>query len=409
MNKNADDKLFNLLESFAKNDTSAFNRLRNTFKETSDIFLLGKPSPDILFIMMKLYHENIIRNICYKYPEQIISTNKSRPNNNNSSVKTAAKFMCGIMEMESDDPDRFFITISDDPVEFADFDKKEATLISLLNHCNITPTYPEGANFKMPQDKVKWRIFHGAVPQGPILKITAQNASMNADFAIKENLLVKDSEQNEGGFNYDNYLWEKPYNINVINSYRYLEKRREEGISFPPFKKVRNSKVECVNGSTCTESKLFSYIKNNLGKNFKDIKGFATFWLGSELPPSHHHEKYSFSPLIENELVKLERIKNICLEIFSDKKVKGGYTERIFNRVLRNVVQPIAMPCPGCVSNYNKYKDLTYERWNYTGCNTAINGRHVRALASRRAQNNKAGGFISKKNRRTLKYQKEDK
>jgi hypothetical protein len=171
----------------------------------------------------------------------------------------------------------------------------------------------------------------------------------------------------------------------MVNSYKYLQKRLENGTSFAPFKKYKydepSADIECNNGSTCTESKLFSYVYNDLGKEFKDIKGFAVFWVGNSLPQHHHIKGYCYSPWIPEEDKKLNKLRDDCMAIINQGKSKPEYiNDPKFKNVLKDVLQPVAMACPGCYSNYLKYtKGNMGTKWDQQGCYMEVSPRTVRA------------------------------
>ena len=110
---------FNDLELFAQNDTKAFSRMRNTLKATGDMFLFGKPTKDILFIMMKLYHENLARVHAYTDREGYIyrKTTTNPTNTGTDKIPDPVNFMCGIIEMKpvNGENPQIYITISEAP------------------------------------------------------------------------------------------------------------------------------------------------------------------------------------------------------------------------------------------------------------------------------------------------------
>lgn len=396
------------LELFAQNDTKAFSRMRNTLRATGDMFLFGKPTKDILFIMMKLYHENLARIAAYTDRDTYIY--KSHPANpGGDRIQAPVNFMCGIIEMKSvgGEKPQIYITISEAPKlgdvasENINFDKKERTLISLLEHCNISVKYPEGANFKQPEGVLRWRTFDNLTPSELLFKREAYDN-------LKENMLIN-LDDYKSSINYENSIWSTPYEVNVINSYDYL-KRRLNGVSFPPYKKYNankppTGKIECNNGSTCTESKLFSYVHNVLKKKFDDIKGFAVFWVGNKLPPNHHLASYCYSPSNGSENTKLNAMTDTCIDIFDNAgNLKSKYEAGgVFHKIMKQVVQPIAMACPGCYSNYNNYINGTYSEWDKKGCYKPINSRLSRRLARARGS---SGGYKKTRRERVNKNKK---
>jgi hypothetical protein len=297
--ENPTDKM---LEEFAVDDTGAFGRIRNVLKETGDMFLFGKPTPDILHIMTKLYHENIVKNLSFRGKDNMSPGAKSALDGRRIDN---LQFMCGIIQM---DDGEIYITISEAPaleikgnkrVEDTLFEKKEKILDQLLKSCNIEVKYPEKnsenglaaktfGTHSRDDFKINWR--HGATPAAGVLnpaiageimksKTDLKEGTAKKDgggeynkFVLNEHILTNKTDDSSVSMNYNNELWKNEYTVNMINSYQYLSKRMTEGKSFAPFKKYKydepSADIECNNGSTCTESKLFSYVYNNLGKRF---------------------------------------------------------------------------------------------------------------------------------------------
>ena len=395
---NATDKM---LEEFAVDDTGAFGRIRNTLRATGDMFLFGKPTPDILHIMIKLYHENIVKNLSFMDREYISSTirDKILPGRKINNLQ----FMCGIIEMNDG---QFYITISEAPkinkrIEDKLFEQKEKILDKLLKSCNIKVDYPERKNsnktisdmavttfgtlsseeykigWRSPSDKAKDKFVEG------VLNPTIYDKDFKP-FKLSTHLIINQPNEGSKSMNYNSDLWNKQYKVNMINSYKYLRQRITQGKSFAPFKKYKfdepSADIECNNGSTCTESKLFSYVYNDLKMKFEDIKGFSVFWVGKELPPTHHIKGYCYSPSIEAENTKLEKLRDDCLRILDTGTRTSYMADSRFSDVLKHVVQPIAMACPGCYSNYLKYtKGNMGTKWDQEGCYLEVSPRTARA------------------------------
>ena len=409
------NKTDEMLEEFAVDDTGAFGRIRNVLKETGDMFLFGKPTPDILHIMIKLYHENIVKNLSFKDKDNISPHAKSALSGTNINN---LQFMCGIIEM---DDGQFYITISEAPkleinhkVREEDklFEKKEKILDQLLKNSNINVKYPEKntgnalakttfSTLLNDNFKINWR--HGNKPAAGVLnpKIITKSMISKTDlkegtgekdgggkynkFVLNNHILTDKIDTTSLSMNYNNELWDKEYTVNMVNSYKYLRQRITQGKSFAPFKKYKydepSADIECNNGSTCTESKLFSYVYNDLGKTFDDIKGFAVFWVGNSLPQHHHIKGYCYSPWIPKENDKLNKLRDDCMDIINEGKFKPDYiNDPKFVNVLKDVLQPVAMACPGCYSNYLKYtKGNMGTKWDQQGCYMEVSPRTVRA------------------------------
>jgi hypothetical protein len=348
----------NIFKQLAKNSKSSFNRTRNSLMIHEDMFLFGRPTPAILYIMMKIYHENIIRNLCYaehggmsgRFTTSPGFSDAEHKSGTLSAVPEPQSFMCGLLEIDGE----IYVTLAESPdigeVEDPNFDKKQATLFALLDHCNINIEIPEGERRNINlKNNIRWRNFTNEKPNGSILtgKGDASRIMIGGDK------------------NYDNTIWSTPLSVNFINSYDYLTKRLG-GVSFPAFKKYKNNTqlIECVNGSTCCESKLFSYVYNVLGKKFEDIKGLGIFWIGNKLPPDHILKNYSYT--FDNP--KLDTLTSICSGILP------GIPD-----IFKLVVQQFALPCPGCFANYSSYITGTYSMWNRSTCYKHTNARTRRA------------------------------
>jgi hypothetical protein len=327
------------------------------------MFLFGQPSEKIVLAMMKLYHENLIRNLCYQ------DAGTSSPKLFDG-CPVAQKLMCGIIQVGEE----LYITLAETPllpdghVENAQFDLKETTLLALLSHCNISVKIAENAQRnKNLISKIAWRNFHDGVPKSDIL--LEKGYGLVCDYGLFDKA------------NYDAALWSKPMEINFINSYNYLE-RRLKGESFSPFKKFKsNSKIiECNNGSTCVESKLFSYLFDNLDKKFEDIDGIGVFWLGNEIPPNPGHilEKYCYSRTKKQELPKLENIISILENKVSSKYIRHAKHYGSYKSTMLGVAEQFALSCPGCYANYLNYKTGTYDEWNPVHCYVQTNVREGR-------------------------------
>lgn len=354
------DEDLKFLQNTMDEDNNMFNRIRDSIKKTGDMFLLGKPSEQILNLILKLYHENIIRLLLQK---------------DNEETKDL-KMMLGLMELNDGS---IYITLSEDPREDPNFTKKTKMLYSLLKQCNVNVLYPER---DLLQDENKSRIpdvnrsnlfpdvMYSWRSSGPI--ITAGRLKNNAELMfIDEEAMVKGPTAT---YNYDDSIWAPKMDVNLIHSIQYLNDRKA-GTSFVPFKKVKraangDTNYECNNGSTCSESKLFSYLFTNLGLNFTDIKGYAAYWISNNLPPNHIIAGYSFSNSIAEENKRLEELTDQTLpllnsELYSD--LLETYLNK-FRNVFKSVVQPFALPCPGCFANYLAYKTNRKERWDNSQC-----------------------------------------
>jgi len=370
-------------EEFAVNAKTSFDHLRKVILETGDMFLFGLPTPNILDIMTKMYHENVVRNVLREginayhgqKGAQLASTSKKNPNVN---------FMCGIMELNDGN---IYITISESPIStvsgFSEdnaFHTKEAVLRKMLEYCNIKVTDAEHGNQnaekvyrKNQAENIGWRIEGDTIPQ---LDGVLSNTSCDK---INKYIFANNCKQDH---NYDEHVYKEEKTVQLINSFNYLRIRRNDQKSFVPLKKydVNSGKFECNNGSTCTESKLFSYLYG-INKAFVDIVGMGVFWVGKDLPPDHHLKNYCYAPG-----AKLDKILQQSLEILEQtptrlsEYLKQTYPENYVD-VMKNVVQAFAISCPGCFSNYQNYKHGVYATWDSHDCYVQLNPRTQRQQA----------------------------
>jgi hypothetical protein len=296
-------------------------RFQDSFRRMDgmDPFLFGRPTPAIAVLLLKLYHENIIR----------LSTTDNR-----------IKCMIGILETNDGE---LYCTFSGDPFELANFDDRHKMVVSMLENANVDVAFPE-------------------YPRG----------TLEAPTSLFEP--YKDATQYMFSPDDKELKTIRP-SVHYVHSLAYLESRRD-GYSFAPFKVIEDGMLECGYGSSCVEAKLFSYIYS-LGKTFDDIKGFAAYWIGNQRPPNHTNANFCYRP--ENS-EKIEHLATVFLELLDkdlSKHLKETYPEQILN-IIKSVVGAIALPCVGCVANYDAYKQNKYSRWNPTKCRrsvTMIGGR----------------------------------
>ena len=399
-NANTFSRIIDSFEGFAIDDSSAFSRLRASLKETGDMFLFGKPTDNLVSIILKIYHENYIRNLCFSNSNSIIQSSRDlfgQMSYDKLSEDKHISFMCGMIEM---DDGEIYMTVSEAPrfgtrVEDDVFNYKEQAMLDILSACNIKYTFPEDS-MKMSDKTVsiiknlhrenlnhksRWRKYDNVTPMPGIL-----DPSKFADYESK--LLISESpeEGSKSGINYDNDLWSKSFNVNIINSLNYLRIRLNEGKSFPPFKKYdsEKQKVECNNGSTCTESKLFSYVYNDLGKTWDDIRGFAVIWVGNKLPPKHIIDGYCYNPAIPTENEKLDGVVEELLRINTFRPAQ--YTPEKLKKIMKLAGRACALACPGCYSNNKNYrsKEGMETLWDQKGCYTELNTRGQRRTRTSR-------------------------
>lgn len=310
-----------------------WNTFRKHMKTEKDlnksIFLYGKPTEKIMTILTRLYYEN---------QNRIKNLSKS-------TVDKPTKFMCGILELENG---TILVTISEDPSEDSEFLKKKNQLILMLKNSNCP--VKEAIEDKEPKSTMSESI--------NTKDITTMNQYANSRSQNKDTKVFMEEEMP----------------LIFINSEAYL-KRRKEGESFiPAFKKDKKGKntMACNNGSTCVESKFFSFIKDQLGMKFRNIKGFVSYWIGDKVAPNHILTSYCYEDGVNYET---ENLKKLMYECWSkcDTKIKRFISKQINTdsdtSIFKHIVNPLSIPCPGCVYNWQAYTSLEYIKWNYEQCN----------------------------------------
>jgi hypothetical protein len=357
------------LESYAKHHTNVFSDMRESIKNKADMFLFGEPTDAMVKLMLKIYHENIIR----------LVSKRSK----NSAPMAKVKCMFGIYQ---DMEDNLYVTISESPGRVGNlrtdslYNEKRAMVLLLLESAGITVEFPElnkgEGGFAKPivRDENRWRR-----EDNKVYDIDQVRADIEANGPLMANMLyVNEEEAKDSDVDvYSPELREMPCGpeecvVNWIDSVDYLRKRAANQPTFRPFKKweweAGKSKwvAECNNGHLCTESKLFAYAAL---KGLKH-KSFAAYWIGNTLPPNAHiMPKYSYRMDNAEELKKLEGLRDRCDGVLDlPEGLREGYPT--FNNTLLSAVQPIAVACPGCFANVQSYINGRLVRWNQSNCYT---------------------------------------
>lgn len=358
----------------------------NIIKKNGNIFLLGYPTNKITMLILKLYHENIVRII----------------NKPSASTLLPLMFMTGLLELKDDD--YIYVTISESKKEGKDYQKKFKMFYSLLVNSGCTVEFIEG--------------------EEDISDLVVENYNtLPTDFsenAFRNNIineqLVFLNQPND--YNYSSIIKNYPIKIKLIQSTEYIKKREEQGISFIPFKNYKDSKVECIYGSLCVESKLFGYMYNQ-GKKWSDVKGYVAYWIGSQLPPNHILKKYSYikTSTVDchsqesdfdmcrktEEDEKIEQMLNISLDLLEDStlsqlndacnnttgKDDGITINNTCKEIMTNAVQPIALTCPGCYMNWQSYINNIQIKWDNSVCTTisTSGGRRIKKTKKKTKKN----------------------
>jgi len=347
------------------------NNMVDIIKKNGNIFLLGYPTNNITMLMLKIYHENIVRIM-----------------NNKDLVKTSLMFMTGMLELEGEEG-TIYATISESKREGLDYNKKLETFYSILINSGCNVEFIDGTSE---------------------LKLDTSYKQGTTDFTENMYDTIKDLVflDKDNKLNYSSIIKNYSINVKLMDSTNYI-KKREEGFSFMPFKKINlDNSIHCIYGSLCVEAKLFGYIYS-LGKKWKDVKGYIAYWVGKNIPPDHILKKYNY---IKNTIddSKLEKITNITLELL-DKETLEKLNETCKNTFdpsttnisfynyskCRNIfiysIQPISLTCPGCYLNWQSYINNIQIKWDSNVCTPV----------------NVSGGYRTNKKQKTKKVKRRSK
>lgn len=363
----------------SKAHDSLFSRLRSSIRQmgNSAMFLYGTPCPAVLMLLARLYNHNVIR-------AHLQTGNFSRQNAVPIDYSTLLNYsmMTGVAEVEG----RLYITISEDPREDKGYADKIKILVTLLHYANCKVDYDQD-ELKVPAEDINQKfgvtrdqLFPSHIPMPYEIPITKTQFD---SFGINE-FTVGNTHQLFNG------LQRSKLEVVLIHSFDYLLTRRagDRGQSFqkspnagvtsmyPPFKRLWSSKgsgiYSCNNGSTCSESKMFSYL--HATSRFSGIQGYAAYWLGKLMPPNHIIAGYNY--LVESnkgfdssERAHLDKLKEAVYQFSSEKDMIREYIDKNSNTSVSDYfVQPFALPCPGCFSNYTNYTQNTLEKIDNSNC-----------------------------------------
>jgi hypothetical protein len=319
----------NSYKKLAEDSTKTFDSLRDTIKYNGDMFAFGEPTPKMLLLLTKLYHENIMRNLSDKIfdmtqEEAVALALEENPAANTSKVKPKKlRCMFGVLVEKKGGDEEIYVTISESPGLDLQYDGpsdkeymlKRRMVINLLESANVQVEFPElkektkYIGFDKPEipDAIKWRDSTGRLKQYDNIK---KSINLGSNL-FKRMMLDSDMSKNtpETFDIYKNIIRSTPMKVNFIDSVQYLArrvivKRNETGrvskiVSKPTFRAFKkwkfNSKsgdwlAQCNNGHLCTESKLFAYAA------FNGIKAssFVAYWIENKIPPFHYLESYSY-------------------------------------------------------------------------------------------------------------------
>ena len=354
------------LESYANHQTKVFNSLRNSIKREGEMFLFGKPTKNICTLMLRIYHENILR---------ILSDSRDKTSGGK------LKCMFGILE---DTDGNLYVTISEAPsihgrnmATDPDYMEKRKMVINLLKSARVEVNYPETeSTIQAPilLDENRWRdkdFNKLKTPNEIRSKITEK---------LKQHMIYNNNTSDTVNI-YSDALRNMELSVEYVDSFEYLSNRLDKKKkTFKPYKKYKKTgttwKAECNNGHLCTESKLFAYAAfNNIA-----VKSFVAYWIGNEVPPNHIMRSYSYRTTvvqgnkpenISREKQQLHRLVDQCKSGMNFKNFPRSIRNYEFiDNVLASAFQAIAVACPGCFANINAYLsgEAGMEIWNSSNC-----------------------------------------
>jgi hypothetical protein len=400
------------IESLTRHQTQEFDSLRKVIKKFAPMFAFGDPTAEMVYLMIKVYHENIIR---------LLSDSTDFP----SKAGTKLNCMFGIMYSG----ETIYCTISESPgtdkklnsPSDKDYMAKRNMMINLLLSAGIEVGFPEIGDTTnpfpphIPHSATRWR-------KGPkegdnwetIPSVKQIREKIEATPALKEVMFLDPEYKTSNIHIYHRAIRNlPPKKVLWVDSFEYLARRQKnektgksKGMTFRPFKKysVSNNgkewKAECNNGHICTESKLFGYatIKG------KSVDSFVAYWIGKAPPPENHiirnycyrtigndaefnkfvsegETKYTEEQLRNQYDAEIMAEQNKLTSLFAQCRntlvpyltegnpifeIKKAHPE--FAKVIRQVVQPCAIVCPGCFANIIDYKLGRFHNWDIRDC-----------------------------------------
>ena len=343
-------------------NTDLWDMFRMHMKKEQDLnrtmFLYGKPTEKIMTIITRLYHENILRIQA--------RTNASLPTR-------LHKFMSGVLELDNG---TILVTISEDPEETSFFDEKKRELCLMLTNSNC-PISIFKADTKEKPTPLR-NNYLGAGHKIPIELFRGISSYLITDDKLGPVGESKDKASND----YSKSVREETIPVFFVNSNDYLKRRREKHVSFIPFKKdalklkpgteeVESRTMSCNNGSTCVESKLFSFIHDRLKLDYRAVKGFVSYWIGDKMPPAHIIPSYCYEEKVdEYENTNLFNLTAKCFDSYNErfKTIFTQLEENGNHNIIKYIANPCSVPCPGCVNNWQAYLQNNYIKWNYSEC-----------------------------------------
>jgi hypothetical protein len=356
-------------QKHVKHEKAEFNAIRNSIKATSDMFLFGEPTEELMTVVLKLYHENLLR-IAYEN-----STAWSLESAHTIAPKLSCMF--GILHgIDSTGEEKIYVTISEAPAlnkatnfpTDPNYEKKRDLVRLLLKNCNFIVKYPDVScinNYPI-SDMFNWRLGHKLKGN----QFEKENMLQSVTPYMLNAKTVDEAKSTNFKYLYNEELFDNNIEVNYVDSCQYLQDRKAGNPTFRPFKKYVDDfettltqwRADCNNGHLCTESKLFAYAHNNK----ITVKSFVAYWIGNDFPdlsnPKNKHVIGSYC--YEGNSQKLTDLADRCLAVVFDKYK----TDPLINLKMKYIVRPMAVACPGCFANIQAYKTGAFVKWNASNC-----------------------------------------
>jgi hypothetical protein len=376
------------LQKYVKHDKAEFDEIRNTIKQTTSMFMFGLPTTQMMSLLIKVYHENLVR-IAYRKLNPDSTDNLKYSCMFGLLESTTGELYCTISETAAfkhgnHPTDKFFM-------------EKRAMMINILRNAGINVNFPESST-SLPAKKVCPAKYDNASAfvnyretnreGNPLAQYETQFPTINT--SLKDAVLGGDlgtysvtGGRKRPGKNahsvYDSQIRQFPMTVNWIDSCEYLDNRSEGGPTFRPFKKYRETRnkslwqSDCNNGHLCTESKLFAYATyNNIS-----TKSFVAYWVGNNMPTYDCADETKGCHVIESycyniDSKQLKDLVELCQPLVKDTFRRMDE----FSKVLPYIVRPMAVACPGCFANIRNYlagknldgNPLGMTQWNTSNC-----------------------------------------
>lgn len=386
-----------------KDDNLKENQLEST------LFLYGYPTKSILDILKGLYHENMIK----------LKAKKITGNN-------VYKYMCGFLELNDG---TIICTISEDPLETKHYWEKFSELKQMLENLGAKVIFDK---YEIKDNISRKIIKSNQYRTNPGKDGKKTIPKAQVDRLIKDKLICPNLGQTDyhEGLRLDGKTI-LMINSSIYlklrktgNSFRPFKKYWKKAVAC-------NNGSTCVE-SKLFYYMYYIHEGEELYKHKSDIRGFVSYWIGDNFPPKHIISSFCYKKDIEEERQNFEKVIEVAKQTdpeilvlnkerllretdsllrhtgrlltntksmlnssrpsaskASSKLIKecsesglstDGTAEELRQRlqdykfnhmteeILSHVLQPLSIPCPGCILNYNSYKTGKIINWEVLEC-----------------------------------------